>query len=672
MEVLGAIASAISILDLAQKINGLRVAASPSEMQRKTGSNTATVYRQSPAFKMSSRPFYPSVLTSTAFSFKSKGNRTQYHSQLSANWRKYFTRTLKGLKFALDKAIVASMLQSVEQARHHLHMALTLASLHTSTTWQSKAGSLLNEIKADMAKHSKVLERLENSGRLRQATLDLDTQADLCHDGGLPSSNEPAENASTPGGCPKKKCPPGSRLLPRPGRVSFRKKKRQNALEIIPSSYRESPRHAEASGHSAQQGVKHGDDGGHDADDDSGDDEEPLSQDIVNAGTRETSRNIPHEPEYVLVSTNGKLVQVPVDSAMYRSVVSPPDSENSHAYATDVETTTSEPRSPITIGSHRESHILISKTVNLALCRADARSTFRKFCTERVSITDKTQTFCVIEPCADQRRPRCRHITMEIEDGEVFAAEGLPCKIQLAFFCVGEPSSDALNDSSSRRDDSVASFSGSRCRDLARGCRRLHTVFDQDDRAECALPVELFASPQVMTDDSDATAERAPSEVEDDVDETEHDQHEEQGAHDAGFPTNPDPDDDERAFDLLRMIILDDTYKPPRNIEWEVLIRFLSLIDKYSQHVGDKPLNQAKFWASLIQPSETFDRNAVPWLWIMWKLRMGPEFRKLSSTIQRQARSPISHWQDGPENEYGIKLPELILSSIVAGDLIGH
>jgi hypothetical protein len=546
-----------------------------------------------------------------------------------------------------------------------------------------------------------VLERLESSGRLRQAPLELDTQEDLCHDGGLPSSNALAESTSTPRDRYEKKRLPGFKSLSNFGSSRFRKKKQQNPLEIIPSSSRDSPRHAEISGHSAQQGVEHVDH--HDADDDSGDDEEPLSQDFANVETRETSLNIPHEPEYAIVSTNGKLVQVSIDSAMYQSAVGHLDSNNSYAdhlvdstdirveevieslsdsewdeakhlsieelmdfltsehptaYATDVEMTTREPRCPITIGPHRESYIFISETVNLALCVSETGSTVRKFCTERVSVTDNSQVFCVIEPCADQRSPQCRHVTMEVEDGNTIAAKRLPYMVQLTSFYVSEPSGDSLDDSSSRRNDSVASFPASRWRDLARrGCRR-HTVFDQDGRAECALPAELFGSAQITTDDSDARTERAPSEAEDDVDE----QHNEQTAHDARFPTNPDSDDDESAFNLLRMIVLNDTYEPPRKVEWPELIRFLSLIDKYSRHVGEKALKQAKLWVSLFHPSTTFDKQAVPWLWIMWKLRMGPEFKMLSSTIQRQAQSGISHWQDGPENKYGIKLPELMLS----------
>lgn len=58
------------------------------------------------------------------------------HSQLPVRWGgKYLSWTLKSLKLSLEKETIVSMLESVEQAHHHLHMALMLASLSTSSTW---------------------------------------------------------------------------------------------------------------------------------------------------------------------------------------------------------------------------------------------------------------------------------------------------------------------------------------------------------------------------------------------------------------------------------------------------------------------------------------------------------------------------------------------------------
>ena len=60
---------------------------------------------------------------------------------LPDRWKNYLTRALKvpqafkGLKLALDKGDINPLIESVEKTHHHLHMALTLASLNTSNTW---------------------------------------------------------------------------------------------------------------------------------------------------------------------------------------------------------------------------------------------------------------------------------------------------------------------------------------------------------------------------------------------------------------------------------------------------------------------------------------------------------------------------------------------------------
>jgi hypothetical protein len=50
----------------------------------------------------------------------------------------------------------------------------------------------------------------------------------------------------------------------------------------------------------------------------------------------------------------------------------------------------------------------------------------------------------------------------------------------------------------------------------------------------------------------------------------------------------------------------------------------------------------------------------------MWKLGLGNQFRELSSIIQQQAPDPVSHWLNGHENRYGIKLPERMLSMFIS------
>jgi hypothetical protein len=189
-------------------------------------------------------------------------------------------------------------------------------------------------------------------------------------------------------------------------------------------------------------------------------------------------------------------------------------SGQSTAYATDMELTTSDPHSPIMIGSHRSSYMLIAKTVNFALCKTETKLKVPKFCIERMEVTENAQMFCAIEPCADQYSPKCNHITMVFQDKDAFEEEERTCKISLASFTVVDCFDNALYDGFSRRDSSVVTFSCTQGKGLdQRKCHR-HTLFTQYLWAECALQVELAASLQIMMDDSDARTERAPSKLE--------------------------------------------------------------------------------------------------------------------------------------------------------------
>jgi hypothetical protein len=54
---------------------------------------------------------------------------------LFGSWTKRFWQALTGIQFVLEKDTITDLLDSVERAHHHLHMALTLASLNASNTW---------------------------------------------------------------------------------------------------------------------------------------------------------------------------------------------------------------------------------------------------------------------------------------------------------------------------------------------------------------------------------------------------------------------------------------------------------------------------------------------------------------------------------------------------------
>jgi hypothetical protein len=173
--------------------------------------------------------------------------------------------------------------------------------------------------------------------------------------------------------------------------------------------------------------------------------------------------------------------------------------------------------------------------------------------------------------------------------------------------------------------------------------------------------IRMKREPVQVPVDSPMHRERVPFNAEDHQDQPGHAGIREQTAQSGGFPECPGPDDDEATFSLLRMIVLDPESQPPPTIDFDMLVRFLCLVDKYCQYEDDRPMEQASVWASYMQPSEKFDDNAIPWLWVMWKLSMAAPFRKLSSIIQRQTRFSISTWQKGTENTYSITLPQTIL-----------
>ncbi|KAI1859033.1 hypothetical protein JX265_010510 [Neoarthrinium moseri] len=728
MEVIGAVSSTITIFDLVQKLHRMYVTIKGAEKQwqrycdgLKAVAHIEIVLQN--ILLKSADTRYLSIkvegqqdeislinhLKDVVLQLTNDANiLVKRHNDLS-KWKNVLVRLRKKAKLVLDLDTIASLVESVERAYNHLHIALTLASLHSSSSWQSKAGSLLSEIKADLAKYGPVLDRIDLSTKLRKKPLGLNMDDGASPGDEVSSFVEARETVVTPQNCSNQnKFRPGFT----PQGLLRSKGKRRKALKAIVSTVRGSSSHVEDSPQLPQ--IEDSYDDGHDADNDSGDNDEPLHHGIASTINQHTLHNNLHQTEYTVISTERKLVQVPANSPMHQSATDPPDSQiyddyphlvsaavrieevveslsesewekaqhmdqeeltdfltgaQPTAYATDAEKTDIEPHSPIIISPYRTSSVLIPPGTNLDVWETDMRFATRKFCIERVSILEDSQVFWAMNLCVDQCSPRCRHMTMNIENvscipSQEFSSQELPCKIQLAIFHVAEPSTNELPDNYSQQDDSVASFACNRSRTLAQGRCRKHTLIDEGDRVECAMPVRLFASPQVTPDDSDSGTERAPSEAEDHEDQPGHDEVRAKTAQSGGFPESPGPDDDEATFSVLRMIVLYHTYQPPRTIDFDVLMRFLCLADKYCQCARHRPIKQAKVWVSRMQPSETFDDNAVPWLWVLWKLNMGPQFQKLSSIIQRHARFSISIWQRGAGNKYGITLPLTILNQL--------
>jgi hypothetical protein len=56
------------------------------------------------------------------------------HNQLPT-WKNFIGRLRKKAMLVLDLKTIATLAESVERAYNHLHIALTLASLHSSSSW---------------------------------------------------------------------------------------------------------------------------------------------------------------------------------------------------------------------------------------------------------------------------------------------------------------------------------------------------------------------------------------------------------------------------------------------------------------------------------------------------------------------------------------------------------
>lgn len=568
---------------------------------------------------------------------------------------------------------------------------------------QSEAHKLLDLIRKDMLKHGQTLERLEGS-RLQQATFEVETSSILSI--GRHSVEKKSQSALT------------SR---EPSKTSFEPTVLDcNSRQDGPSTLRRAwqstrrliPRKAIHSLEPAGVGQAcASSEGYYDAHTDSSDDDDQSLQATETVESRELCTTSTHGREYDLIFENGQLLQVPkpTDSVNDRPVVSVsmnPDNADRpqnpspiiraieviesmsdeewdaatqlpteefmgfltsaycSTYPSDVEMMTDD--SPITIDFQLQTSVFVAETVNLASCR-DSDSESLKFCVYRVSVTNDGQTLCVIEPCSTPHgRPACKHVTVEVTDGPVFLSQ-LPYGIRLASINCRDSYGDDQDHSSGQQSTALLSFAA--CR-RQRRCR--HTVVDDavNNRGQCALPARLRASPsaiQSIMDDSDTSRERGTSEAEDDIHETEYGQNQEPATSTSGLSTDPSPND-EGVSSLLMHVMLDNTSQIPSKVEWSVLVQFLVWVHQYGQNLGEKPIEQAKVWVSFFAPPKSFKGDAIPWLWVLWKLQMRSEFKKLSSIIQRQTRTPISYWQDGPGNTYHLQFPERILGMLIESD----
>ncbi|KAL6412130.1 hypothetical protein AUP68_04513 [Ilyonectria robusta] len=315
-----------------------------------------------------------------------------------------------------------------------------------------------------------------------------------------------------------------------------------------------------------------------------------------------------------------------------------------------------------------DTHQVLAIPATSSMPRCESAETQRSlFCAAGWSVTEKRCVLYLKEPCVPTRH--CKHVTVEgLPRGAVLGQS--PCKVSLdTTNCENAP--EYILESVSQLSSCVlAGIPDSRGYESC-----LHTLVENEhpDQVQCVLPTKLRASVEEdesisvdLDNDTERPASNGPensleSEKQDwpsDNDQTQ--MSDDESWSDAGFPLKPAPEDDANAFHILRGILCESVLEIPDVVDLETLLYILQLGDKYD--LGEVHLQRAKDWAELLRPQipKYFNQKAVAWLWILWKLKMGPEFKALSGVVQQQARHPI----DQDDSQYQVLLPKQIIDQI--------
>ncbi|RKK25519.1 hypothetical protein BFJ65_g3426 [Fusarium oxysporum f. sp. cepae] len=289
---------------------------------------------------------------------------------------------------------------------------------------------------------------------------------------------------------------------------------------------------------------------------------------------------------------------------------------------------------PFNISIKKRLRASIGQTVDLSKCASKTEKTM-VFCVHRIRITETCQTFNLHEPCQHQQ---CKHMGLELMN-EFSTTKTLPCTLIFQFVRSSLPQAETASG------QGIDLQSLDRCR---RSERCFHSVIEgilpqindsTSEKVRCVREYDI----QVWLNDG----------WESDAPEVKPVPHTENNA----LPSEPAQDDDVGAFELLEAI------RDRRRVEspsFHTLVASLKLAEKYS--LGSLYLRQCRIWTVALLPniSTSFDQHAIAWVWVLWKLRMGPEFKKLSGIMQQQAKHRI----DQDTHEYGVIIPKHIVDAI--------
>ncbi|KAF4960710.1 hypothetical protein FGADI_789 [Fusarium gaditjirri] len=291
---------------------------------------------------------------------------------------------------------------------------------------------------------------------------------------------------------------------------------------------------------------------------------------------------------------------------------------------------------PIRVNVEKGIHAFVNKGTDLSECiYGEIKSML--FCVSNISTMEIGQTFTIQERC----QHRCDHLELQIMD-TWSSTKKLPYIMTFQSMTCGLFSGEA-NEVPSAQDFSLQSFH--RCPDRTL-CS--HTFVEGDlpeyDGRTSQTGVCLCSETlQAWLDDYGWESDtRIETTTED-------------------FPHGLTTDDEGQAVLLLRAIM--HGYLPvPAQVSFGVLVGFLKLVERF--HLEEVYMARCYSWTNAIisEVSSSFDRDAIAWAWVLWKVQMGHEFKTLSGIIQRQAKHCIGQ----EANQYRVPIPKHLASKYMA------
>ncbi|KAL9565083.1 hypothetical protein ACKAV7_010728 [Fusarium commune] len=311
-------------------------------------------------------------------------------------------------------------------------------------------------------------------------------------------------------------------------------------------------------------------------------------------------------------------------------------------------------RFSIHIDYQRPTCAFVGNGVDLGQCISDT-TTSLPFCVWVICDLQPCQLFALQKPC----NGACKHVRLEVMDISTLP-RALPYTMTFRLMSY----SMLLNEEAATDTQAELNLkSFNRCQDKNR-CR--HTVVEGVSSPEaCVLPVNLRAwlvddvnERETVTSTEDGASYDDSISVESTLD----DDNDDDDDDDDDDDEEEEEEEEERALNLCQAVAsgMANGSDIPARIELDVLVSYIKVVDK--NKLGELHVSQGLDWTVALLPkmSTSFDEDAIAWLWILWRLHMPTEFKKLSAIIAQKAKGRI----DTEHDSHGVEIPEHIIEAV--------